>query len=212
MTTYDSLSRDDQQRSEEILGDLRAAGIRTSVSQVASNFSPCERWATGSLDLVSLALKTGMDTTGMHPVYLQAKSDLSWRVALPVRKFDEAWEVARAADTDTPGDHGHYITLSARVKSGDLRVRNFPVVTVRQRNGKTVRQILLSSRTEEDHGLTTALIPVGGQLVRDFAPCAECNVNTGTILRRDSAGNQGFVCEDDEEKGTFTRRPFPTSW
>ncbi|OEV11346.1 hypothetical protein [Streptomyces nanshensis] len=208
---WDALSKDDQQRAKEIRDDLQAAGIATTLSQVATNFAECERWAAGHLDLLGLVLTASWDASGMHPIYLRA-NDLNWRVALPLTQFEAAWETARNVGTDTPGDHGDHITLSIRTKSGDLLARNYPVIKVRLRRGKTVRQILLGARTEEQRGLTTVLIPVGGPLIRHLAPCAWCATNSGTILRKDTAGNRGFVCEDDEKHAAFTRRPFPASW
>ncbi|SFD14651.1 hypothetical protein [Streptomyces aidingensis] len=208
MTTWNKLTKDDQQHARDLLDSLRDYGVHTSLSQVAANLNRASQWAAGRLRLATLCQRAGWDTTTIAPTY-QTTGDTRM-VHLPTTAFRAALDAAKEAPTDTPGDHGTHYTAAVRLKDGRLVEKNYAIVQVRTTRG-TTRQILTGRRRElgdTDPGMTWAEPAPNTHHPQRGLACAECGTYGASILRRDSLDRVAFVCPDCEADAHFTERPF----
>ncbi|MFD9685116.1 hypothetical protein ACFWXO_05070 [Kitasatospora sp. NPDC059088] len=182
----------------ELRESLAAAGIMTSISQIAAAERDVRGWAAGRLSAVELCQHWGWETTALRPHYRRVGEQL-----FVMMLADEHTELVRTARARTDAGDPGPVSMWMRHRGQDEPVLvALPVVTVHRNNRHPVQQLLTPKRrTAADlPHLVGAEVPVNLPHRADRGiPCTLCGVYDAHYLRRDQRAVPGFVCEDHKD-------------
>ncbi|MFE4915841.1 hypothetical protein ACFRCX_30520 [Streptomyces sp. NPDC056652] len=194
--------------AREDLEALRAAGVRTSLSQVVKEQSAVARWKAGRTPTLLLAHRLGWDTNSVRPEY-RTHSDRGLMVVTTARTARTAVE---AAAERTRASEPTLLGYLVNMKSGGTKIRHLPVVDVRLRNGQSRPQVLTGTvwQSAEAADVVWAEIPANQpHHPQKGIPCALCDVYGATRLRKDQDKIAALVCDDCANRVDITSISWP---
>ncbi|GAA2110946.1 hypothetical protein [Streptomyces synnematoformans] len=194
MRDYSRLTRDEQADLKDAVEQLRAAGILTSVSQVAKAEDDVRAWAAGRLTGARLSSRYGWDADHLKPEYWRDE-----KRGLTVLLREEQWRAASGAAAErTRSGEPTRLGFLHKQPDGTTDVKHLPVVTVHRRTRTPVEQAL-SGRAwavQDMPGMVAAEIPVNYRHHPEYGfPCAWCGVGAAQRLRLDQRDRPGLMCD-----------------